>query len=200
MCVEEGRQVFVQLGLYLCRQFVIHFDRSVQVRGGSLPEVMQMMKICRVSFCDIAVCHALLDSSSNISWGFVYRTKTQKQMLSVSPDSCTERHEVKVAFFNGRSWSCKTFFFFFSFVSFWLFPFVFVFLTDTRGAGGWLWLWTGGLWHSQQDQCADWRWPAHCWAECSGEWVPPPFPYFSENSMFLCCKEIQIKAMCIWLG
>lgn len=26
---------------------------------------------------------------------------------------------------------------------------------------------------------------------------PPPFPYFSENSMFLCCKEIQIKAMCI---
>lgn len=38
---------------------------------------------------------------------------------------------------------------------------------DTRRVG-WLWLWDWRLWCSQQDQCADRRWPAHCWPECTG--------------------------------
>lgn len=48
---------------------------------------------------------------------------------------------------------------------------VVVFVADTRRAGRWLWLWAGGLWHSQQDQCSDRRWPAHCWTERSGELI-----------------------------
>lgn len=46
-----------------------------------------------------------------------------------------------------------------------------VFLLDTRRAGRWLRLWTGGLWHSQQDQCPDWRWSTYCWTERPGKWM-----------------------------